>query len=378
MKRISCISSLVLIFIVFAFSNLNGQTLNRAELKKQKRTLKPVAYFKEENIKQTMKKVFQWQINHPMEINDVKEQWARSVFYSGIMYAYGATKDPDYLNETVKWGSAHGWKRGKKFRYADDLVCGQAYLDVYAVRKQPEMLLGIKVTIDSLMADPRPGKQEWWWCDALFMEPPVIARLGRLTHDNRYFEYLDQKYRDASGFLYSTADSLYFRDKRYFDMKTKNGKKTFWSRGNAWVIGGLVQILSQLPKDYPGYKRYEDHYKAIMIKIASLQQADGLWRASLLDPEEVPVKETSGSAFFTFAMAWGVNNGLIDRNTYLPQVIKGWNALMQAVASDGKLQYVQQIGDRPDNVKAADSQEYGGGAFLMAASEIIKLSEFYK
>ncbi|WP_243349980.1 glycoside hydrolase family 105 protein [Parabacteroides sp. FAFU027] len=326
-------------------------------------------------IKNLMKDVFHWQINNPVLINDFKEQWARSVFYSGIMYAYRSTGDTMYVNQTKRWGDASGWKRGPKYRHADDLACGQAYLDAYATLKSSIMMSGIKTSIDSLIAAPKQGRKEWWWCDALFMEPPVLVRLGNLTGDDKYYRYLDQMYWDTSDYLYSKGDSLYYRDSRYFKTLTKRDKKTFWSRGNAWVLGGLVQILSIMPKKHSEYKKYEDHYREIMIKVASLQQPDGLWRASLLDPEEVPVKETSGSAFFTFAMAWGINNGLLDKTIYTPKLKKAWKALVEAVASNGKLRFVQQIGDKPENVKAEDNQEYGSGAFLMAGSEILKLSK---
>lgn len=325
------------------------------------------------SIKLTMKKVFLWQTNNPVAENDIKEQWARSVFYAGIMYAYQTTGDTCYLNETIKWGEGHKWKRGKRFRYADDLACGQAYLQAYSAKNNPLMLNGIKETIDSLIADPRPGRKEWWWCDALFMEPPVLSQLGRITKDNTYFKYLNQMYWDSSDYLYSKTDSLYFRDSRYFTTKTKSGQKTFWSRGNAWVLSGLVQILSQMPKEQNSYSRFENHYKEIMTKVASLQQPDGLWRASLLDPNEIPTKETSGSAFYTFAMVWGINNGLLNKSVFLPKALKAWNALNSSVTPAGQLQYVQQIGEKPENVKTSDSQEYGSGAFLMAGSEMIKL-----
>ena len=110
-----------------------------------------------------------------------------------------------------------------------------------------------------------------------------------------------------------------------------------------------------------------------MTKIASLQQSDGLWRASLFDPEEVPVKETSGSTFFTFAMIWGVNNGLLPEEVYMPKIRHAWAALLNCIDEHGRLGYVQVIGASPESVKETDNQEYGSGAFLMAASEMFKL-----
>ena len=109
-------------------------------------------------------------------------------------------------------------------------------------------------------------------------------------------------------------------------------------------------------------------------KIASLQQEDGLWRASLLDPASYPGGEASGSGFYTYAMAWGINNGLLDRGKYLPLVRKAWKGMNALIQSDGHVGWCQPIGADPKKNFSADSWEvYGTGAFLLAGSEVIRL-----
>jgi len=348
--------------------------LSECQSPNQKDKQKTGDIYSEAFIKDIMCKVAKWQTTHPVPINDLQEQWARSAFYSGVMYAYNTTKDTTYLNMTLKWGEGWNWKRGPKYRHADDLACGQAYLDAYSVIRKSEMMEGIKASIDSLIAVLKPGRKDWWWCDALFMEPPVLVRLGKLTGDEKYYTYLREMYWDTTDYLYSPEDSLFYRDGNYFNAMTSNGKKSFWSRGNAWVVAGLVQMLANMPQKHPDYSKYEELYKQIAHKIAPLQQPDGLWRPSLLDPNDIPVKETSGSTFFTFALAWGINNNLLDKETYLPYAERGWKALVEAVNQDGKLGYVQLIGEKPQNVEPGHNQEYGSGAFLMAGSEMLKMN----
>jgi len=77
--------------------------------------------------------------------------------------------------------------------------------------------------------------------------------------------------------------------------------------------------------------------------------------------------------FFCYALAWGINHGYLDRQTYLPVVKKAWHGLVGAVRSDGKLGYVQAIGASPAKLTSEDNQEYGSGAFLLAGSEMYKL-----
>jgi hypothetical protein len=112
----------------------------------------------------------------------------------------------------------------------------------------------------------------------------------------------------------------------------------------------------------------------MMGALLKLQNPDGLWRTSLLDPQD-PRGESSGSSFFVYAMAWGLNRGLLPAATFRPAVMKGYQALANNIQATGMLGFVQKIGDSPDAMTTgADSTEvYGSGAFLLAGAEIIRL-----
>src|ERR1019366_4592795 len=212
------------------------------------------------------------------------------------------------------------------------------------------------------------------WCDALFMGPPAWMRLYAATSDKKYLDFMDGEWWNTSGYLYDKAERLYFRDSTYFEKREANGKKVFWSRGNGWVLAGLARVLQVMPPEYAHRKLYQQQYLEMAKKIASLQQADGLWHASLLDPESYPLKETSGSGFYTFALGWGINRGLLDQPTYEPVVRKAWKALVECVAPDGKLEHVQPIGADPKKFDPTHSDVYGVGAFLLAGSEMYRLA----
>ncbi len=162
-------------------------------------------------------------------------------------------------------------------------------------------------------------------------------------------------------------------DKNYIGKLNPNGKKTFWARGNGWVMAGTVRVLQYLPKNNQYRSRYVTLLRTMAASVSRLQGEDGLWRPSLLDPQEVPVPETSGSGFFCYAIARGINQGYLDRKTYLPVVKKAWHGLVGVVRPDGKLGYVQPIGASPAKLTSEDNQEYGSGAFLLAGSEMYRL-----
>jgi rhamnogalacturonyl hydrolase YesR len=215
----------------------------------------------------------------------------------------------------------------------------------------------------------------WSWCDALFMAPPAWLRLSIATGDDKYMHYAVSNWWHTSDTLYDTNEHLFYRDTRYFTKREDNGQKVFWGRGNGWVMGGLVRMLQYLPNNYPDRPRFEKQFKEMATKVLTCQQPDGLWRASLLDPASYALKETSGSGFYTYALAWGVNQGLLDKATYEPAVRKAWAALVACVNADGKLTHVQPIGADPKKFKEDSTEIYGVGAFLLAGSEVYKLSQ---
>jgi rhamnogalacturonyl hydrolase YesR len=138
-------------------------------------------------------------------------------------------------------------------------------------------------------------------------------------------------------------------------------------------MAGTVRVLQVLPKDNPAYGKYIALIREMAASVKAIQSKDGLWRPSLLDASEVPHPETSGTAFFCYAMAWGINQDLLDKTEYLPVVKKAWVGLNKYVTAEGKLQWVQPIGASPDKVTIDNYQEYGAGAFLLAGSEIYKM-----
>ncbi|MGL4399358.1 MAG: glycoside hydrolase family 88 protein, partial [Luteolibacter sp.] len=213
----------------------------------------------------------------------------------------------------------------------------------------------------------------WTWCDALYMAPPTLTRLFTATGDRKYLDFLDHEFQFTYDHLFDPTEKLFFRDATFFEKKTPGGHKTFWSRGNGWVYGGLALMLEHLPKDHPKRGFYETLFKEMTTAILAAQQPDGLWYPSLLDPKEIDTGETSGSGFFTFGLAWGVNHGLLDHTSHLPAITRAWNGLMTRVMPDGLVGFVQPVGAAPDHLESSNTQDYGTGAFLMAGSEILRL-----
>ena len=259
------------------------------------------------------------------------------------------------------------------------MALGQAYLDLYLAdpppQRKPIRIADTKAILDRLVERPDdPAKDLWWWCDALFMAPPVLARMSVATGDPRYRLFMDKEWAITTQHLYDPTEHLYFRDSRFFTQKQDNGKKLFWARGNGWVMGALVKLLQVLPPDDPMRPQYIQQLREMAAAVAAIQSPDGLWRSGLLDPAAYDLPEISGSAFFTYAIAYGINQHILDRKQYLPVVERSWKGILTHVYADGRLGSIQPIDGQPGKFKPSASYVYGVGGFLLAGQELDRLA----
>lgn len=341
-----------------------------------------------------MERVADWQMANPSKHHQLN--WTQGAFYTGMMALGDLSVNPKYRDAMLAIGEKYGWTfpNGNNF-HADDHTVGQMYSEMYRLYGDPRMLAPQLECFDYVISDPalphvdplrhapytklgRLLPMRYWWCDALFMTPPALARLTAVTGDTKYLDFAISEWKVATKGLYNADDDLFFRDDRFFPSKKKekNGKNIYWSRGNGWVMGGLVRVLQVMPLNHPERPWFEKQFKAMAASIIKIQPEDGAWRASLLDPETYKLPEASGTGFFTYALAWGYNQGLLGEDAKAA-ALKGWQALCSFVLEDGKLTHVQIIAADPTaSVRPDTTEVYGPGAFLCAGSEVYRMAMF--
>ena len=322
-----------------------------------------------------------WQLAHPSE--HAPDDWTQATFYIGVMALAAVTDSPKYVDAMRAMGEKNQWRPGPRPGHADDYAVVATYARLYGIDKDRRQLAPSRALFDFLAARRYDEPLAWGnsietrelaWCDALFMGPPAMAAVSAATGDRKYLDLANRLWWKTTDYLYDREERLYFRDSRYFDVREKNGKKVFWSRGNGWVFAGLARLLQDMPPEYPERARFLALYREMAATVAALQGADGYWRSSLLDPDSRPNPETSGTALFTFGLAWGINNAVLPRATYEPHVRRGWGAIVSAVRPDGMLGWVQRIGAEPGATTAETTEVYGVGALLLAGSEIVRMA----
>jgi rhamnogalacturonyl hydrolase YesR len=331
------------------------------------------AKLKRKDVSHAIQKVADWQLERVHA--DFIQDWTFAALYTGFMAVPEGAGGKKYQDAMLEMSKRFQWQLGPRMQHADDHAIGQTYLDLYFVYHDPAMIAPTRERMDAVMSLPDDAdKPLWWWCDALFMAPPVLAKLAKATGERKYLDFMDREWWITSSLLYSPKNRLYFRDKSFFGAHEANGRDVFWARGNGWVFAGLARVLSEMPANYPSRPRYVAQFREMAAEIASLQGTDGLWRSGLLDQAAYQLPENSGSAFNAYGFAYGVNSGILDRKKYKPVVAKAWQGLLSHVYQDGRLGCIQPVGAAPGAFTATSSYVYGTGAFLLAGSEIYRLA----
>lgn len=325
-------------------------------------------------IQAAIRTVADWQLKNAEGKYD--QDWTYAPLYLGLLAASDATGDRKYHDVVLAQAKAFQWKLwATRNLHADDEAIAQAYEKLYMEEHEPIRIEDARATFDRLVnSADKPEKDLWWWCDALFMAPTGLVRMSAITGDRKYIVAMDREWALTQKHLYDPGQQLFFRDATYIGKHEQNGANIYWARGNGWVLAGLANLLAAMPKSDPLRNKYEGLFRDMATRIAELQQPDGLWRPSLLDPGHYSLPEISGSAFFTYGLAWGVNHGLLDHAKFTPVIERAWAGMLRHVYADGRLGCIQPIGAAPGAFVESSSYVYGVGAFLLAGTEIKQLA----
>jgi rhamnogalacturonyl hydrolase YesR len=394
MKKVKTLFTCQLVLFLFFLVNISYAQDNRI--------------FNKEYITDIIDKVNTYQLNNPWTKEDFN--WIRGTYYTGVMACYQAAGIEKYLLQCNAWGNSYNWGI-PPIGYAEGsganvLTCSQTWLECYMAEKEKYKILPVIEHLEKKdLKTPvsMPGSYYYEagrkYVDALYVCAPALAMLSKVTGDPKYLAWMDAFFWDVYGTLYDDKDHLFYRDIRFrpeFDgkrqepvipdsinyadarepyayQKTKNGKKVFWARGNGWAFASLTRILKYIPADYGNYNRYKELFIEMAEQLKMRQQPDGFWYPNLDDPFDYGSKESSGTGFFTYGLAWGINNGILAEEEYMPVVEKAWEGLVSVVSTEGKVQWGQSVSFGPHKILMEDSHEYVAGMFLLAASEIYKL-----
>ena len=333
-----------------------------------------------------------WQQTNPPE---TRSFWDNAAYHTGNMEAYFLTGNEEWKDYSERWAEHNGWMGAKgtdrsrwKYDYGetddhvlfgDWQICFQTYADLYRILPDDRRIRRAREVMEYEMSTPR--NDYWWWADGLYMVMPVMTKMHRITGNKKYLDKLYEYVLVSDSIMYDPDEALYYRDAKYVypAHKSANGKKDFWARGDGWVLAGLAKVLKDVPADWEHRPFFTDKYVRMADAVVKLQQPGGYWSRSMMDEAHAPGPETSGTAFFTYGLLWGINNGYLNDARYLEAAKKGWKYLSEkALQPDGSVGYVQPIGEKAIPGQVVDvrsTSNFGTGAFLLAACEYVRYLE---
>ena len=320
--------------------------------------------------------------------------WDNAAYFTGNMEAYRMTGRAEWYQYSDQWCRHNQWKGAKsddktqwKYQWygeGDDFVlfgdwqiCFQTYVDMYHLVPAEYKVARAKEVM-GYECDSQDDKF-WWWADALYMVMPVMTKMYRLTGEQRYLDKLYANFLWSDSLMWDAEAQLYYRDGKYIWPKVKtscDGGKSFWARGDGWVLAGLAKVLADVPADWEHKDFFVKRFQQLAEGVARCQRPDGYWSRSMLCEGDAPGPETSGTAFFCYGLEWGVNHGYLDKAKYADVIEKAWKYLREtALQEDGSVGYVQPIGEKPDPTRIVDAHSqapFGTGAWLLAACERVR------
>lgn len=340
--------------------------------------------FKPQTILNAMRKVNEYALENPWRPYD--RDWIRATMYTGVMEAYHATGNKTYLEQAKRWAEKHNYSLGHERSGFNRMFNSMTWLELQLLDPDPAII----ANIEAQLKEDKPFKPEigkiwyghephandagWVYADSLYAAPAFVM-LHNLTGNQHYLDLIHDAFWNVTDIIYDKEEDLYYRDPTYIGKTSPAGGKILWARGNGWVFAGLPRVLKHLSKDDPYYERYLNVFKKMASSLASRQGDDGFWRANLDDEWHYRMPESSSTAFFTAGFAWGIKEGILDKDAYLPTVIRGWEALNRSIHPDGFLGWVQPVDAAPRPSHPKSTQEYAVGLFMYAGAKIYQLVE---
>lgn len=259
----------------------------------------------------------------------------RAVHYAEVCTAFGAARMAGRLNDesmlsrlTARYMRVIEESIENTANHVDANVYGILPLELYRHTGNELFVKQGMELADGQWADPLSGgltSQTRYWIDDVWMIGSLQIQAFRVTGDTVYLNraatetvaYLE-KLQQSNGLFHHGPDAPFF-----------------WGRGNGWVAAGLAEVISELPETHPLYPLILNGYEKMMGALLEYQTKTGMWR-QLIDVDSAWT-ETSCTGMFGYAIAVGVQEGILDPEAFRPAYRKAWQVLTRQISEEGKV-----------------------------------------
>lgn len=179
-----------------------------------------------------------------------------------------------------------------------------------------------------------PGWRRQIWVDCMDAEAPFLARLGKVTNDENYFDQAADELTAYARLLQDEASGLFQHG--YEEACGVNGQ--LWARGNGWALLGLVETLAVLPARHRAGAELRERLHRLCRGLAAHQDSQGLWHTVITNDETYLESTLAVMTAYAFREAFG--HDLLKCDEFGEVERRAREAALKCVADDGALRLV--------------------------------------
>jgi len=167
-----------------------------------------------------------------------------------------------------------------------------------------------------------------------------MCRTGMLTKDTTFYkEAYDQLNVYASVLQY--PDSKLFSQGRGWKLNRKKISPSAWSRGQGWLLRGIVTSMYYIPVHSVYYIKFRNFLNAYIDALLHVQDASGMWHTlPLLNNESLP--EVSGTAMIAYYIKKSIEKGYVTGDEYDLAVKKATSAIKNYINPDYSIRNISK------------------------------------
>jgi len=340
-----------------------------------------------------------------------KWNYEQGLMLEALYQLWTVTKDDRYLQYIKKNLDYYIQPNGSIATYTlkdfniDNVSPGKITLRAFELFKDTKYKRGADTLRKQLSLQPRTSEGGFWhkkiypnqmWLDGLYMGEPFYALYSKTTNDTAAFDDIARQFLLIASHSYDPKTGLYYhgwdesKKQQWADPKT-GCSPNFWGRSIGWYAMALVDVLDDFPKQHPQRTKLESIFATLMESILKQRDEKSKVWYQVVDKqrEKGNYLEASASSMFTYAMAKGVNKGLL-KNSFATAAKESFEGIIKTFVTTDAGHYiylnnvcsVAGLGGKPYRDGSFDyyvgepqrTNDFKGyGPFLLAAIEVEKL-----
>lgn len=242
----------------------------------------------------------------------------------------------------------------------DDIKAGKVLFNLYKVSGDQKYKVAIETLRKQLNYQPRTSAGGFWhklkypwqmWLDGAYMASPFLTRYAKEFDDSASYDEAAKQLLLMNEYLIDPATGLLYhgwdesRVQLWSDPIT-GLSSNFWGRSIGWYLMAVVDVLDDLPANYPQRNELIGVFERVIDGVIKLQDNQtGLWY-QVIDKGNIGDNylESSASSMYVYVLAKALNKGYIKGVDYKNSADKGFEGILNyfiKVDPDGHVQLNQ-------------------------------------